>query len=1356
MDDSKVQSLITQCKSNDIDAKVDALTKLQAEFEAGAEIPDPDALIATLKTCLRTPNQHLTTATLAALPPLLPLLVAHFPTAPGTGASTPTSPAASTSSAHPAPVDAYTLRQVLLAFLPAGGVVDRLGDARERARDKARETLVLLGGMAFRLSGGSSVHGRQKDGRPETPLALFEKHLRENGLASKVWRVREQAILTLVHIRRAHHLFPIRPYLPALVEALEDTDGNVRECARQSVVELFTGPGVTDAARADLKREMAKKGVRKAIVDGVLAKLLVGGGGTSSPGTLSEAGSENGDAAAGREYVPPSIALMNRRPTAGAFTGSSSGSGAPTRTVSQGTAREPPRPASRAATVQSPVPIEGPSAPGGTPAGGSEVRPVYIASSRDLETEFASMLKHFEGKETEHNWAAREKAIQRVRGMLKGDVHERFTDTFLFGLKNGFIDASLKTLVSLRTTVSANTCFLYSELAIALGTALDPFCEALLTNLFRMSSLTKKITAQQSQATLSTIVSYTSAHPRLIMPLLWNTLQDKAVQTRAYATSHVKTYLEVHSTRSRNAIEAAGGVEVLEKCIKKALSDANPGVRDNARKSFWVFEGVWQERGRAILDSLDPVARKQLEKACPNPEVIAAIPAVSTPITKKSSVAAAIAASRAKAKAIATAPPTLRHQATSTSHAVRAMSPPSKRPTSPSLSTSSSTGGVRATSPTPRYPSTQPRARVPSATLSRSVSSSVVSAARSRSGPQPPRSPPSPTPDPTLRRHATSPLVSTSPSSPNANSVFRRAVQTALPASPPRATLANVSPTPRPPVPRVGLQAAVPVHRESLSIAGLHHMAGTEDESLLLATTIPIPEDSDSEIDDEPGQQYPISFSAPFEMYPPVAAPRSQAASFSPRSSSSRPGPSNALSTATSSPPAGVPQPIVEDALRARAEQAESAAERLLELVEPEEDGAHPSPIPPSLLLRGSEATPKVKPGSRATTGPTYFKVPATMPKTPVNRHESIMRQAALFQDSPAPNGKTASLFDIVDGRDHAREWWGKRMSLLSDGSPLLSVEDSGRELQGYISVLEQGLADVRVLKKLAGLCTQNRVDESMSPVFPAFSVPATPTPLAGSSRALPPLTSDLWTPQKNFDRLFNALIKFLDPRKDTEVLEYGLIVLWEMLENQAPLLEGREADIFTTLLQTRYCAQSSLMQATNMFRDALTNRIEPVYGLTTLHASIRVFWETPFPATSNVEVKDGTYAFGLIALGKFILRLPAEVLEDELPRLRTTLISALTDSSSESSLMVREAAAASIIAAQLVLRDETHLFALLDGLPDDKKNLLTYLFDKHGSRGSVETTGPSGMEKLEREMRRLDNRTNTPPRPTQSGIVSM
>lgn len=81
-------------------------------------------------------------------------------------------------------------------------------------------------------------------------------------------------------------------------------------------------------------------------------------------------------------------------------------------------------------------------------------------------------------------------------------------------------------------------------------------------------------------------------------------------------------------------------------------------------------------------------------------------------------------------------------------------------------------------------------------------------------------------------------------------------------------------------------------------------------------------------------------------------------------------------------------------------------------------------------------------------------------------------------------------------------------------------------------------------------------------------------------------------------------------------------------------------------------------MEATNTIRDALTMRVEPVYGLTTMHASLRTFYACPPPLFSDETVKLASYAFGIIALGKFILRLPAEILEEELPRLKATLIS--------------------------------------------------------------------------------------------------
>lgn len=143
----------------------------------------------------------------------------------------------------------------------------------------------------------------------------------------------------------------MRPYLSLLVDCLEDTDPHVRDCARHSIVELFLGPAVTDAARADLKKEMAKKGVRKTIVDGVLMKLMSGAPAPSQ--SQSHEGSENGEASAPKEYIPPSLMLQGRRPRVGSQSAGSQTEGH-VRTGSQDSTKEIPRPTSRAAVTTPP------------------------------------------------------------------------------------------------------------------------------------------------------------------------------------------------------------------------------------------------------------------------------------------------------------------------------------------------------------------------------------------------------------------------------------------------------------------------------------------------------------------------------------------------------------------------------------------------------------------------------------------------------------------------------------------------------------------------------------------------------------------------------------------------------------------------------------------------------------------------------------------------------------------------------------------------------------------------------------------------------------------------------------------
>jgi CLIP-associating protein 1/2 len=148
-----------------------------------------------------------------------------------------------------------------------------------------------------------------------------------------------------------------------LVDCLEDTDPHVRECARHSIVELFSGPGVTDAARADLKKELLKKGVRKTIVDGVLTKLLTGGIGSNPQNHEGSENDEGTNSSKNKEYIPPSMALQAKKPQAIGPGGGLS------RTLSHSNFKEFQRPASRAAIASPPPQM---------PAEISEIHAVYV------------------------------------------------------------------------------------------------------------------------------------------------------------------------------------------------------------------------------------------------------------------------------------------------------------------------------------------------------------------------------------------------------------------------------------------------------------------------------------------------------------------------------------------------------------------------------------------------------------------------------------------------------------------------------------------------------------------------------------------------------------------------------------------------------------------------------------------------------------------------------------------------------------------------------------------------------------------------------------------------------------------
>jgi CLIP-associating protein 1/2 len=540
----------------------------------------------------------------------------------------------------------------------------------------------------------------------------------------------------------------------------------------------------------------------------------------------------------------------------------------------------------------------------------------------------------------------------------------------------------------------------------ALGTAYEPFVELTIIPLFRLGSLTKKIVANQTQNTAKAIILHAHPHPRLILPMLLQGVQDKNLSVRQYSIAHLRTVVETSHSRSKSLIETTGGLDVLEKCIKKSLIDQNAGLRDSARALFWAFETVWRERAEAIANTLDATARKQLDKAAPSGLSPLTPPASAVVETKKSSVAAAIAASRAKARQIAAAPPTLRHAATA--HA-STMASQARRPPSPNSPSANRTAPTSFSPPPTAKRSSgifQKSATSPSLgqTTTRSPSNTKAPSNASMSPPSSPTQ--SPTHKPlNISRTTTSPSASQAHlrSPPNNITTLKSSLSTRS-ASPPVSSKRAAQPKRASGIfssPKGTSLSPTPVANDTLTLSP--HQS--DDESLMRVRA--------------PNSEAGSNESLPM-------------ASFSDAVTSTPPSRAGTTALTRSTNPLKVPGPVIEDDLRARAAQAESAAERLLEELSEPDETAQINQLSRSLVSSASTTPGK---GSRSSKSngtkqqaQSHSGVNNNL-STPVNKRATVLRQVAAFQDSPPYKGGSHSIVERLQDNRNESSWWLKRVA---------------------------------------------------------------------------------------------------------------------------------------------------------------------------------------------------------------------------------------------------------------------------------------------------------------------------------------
>lgn len=243
-------------------------------------------------------------------------------------------------------------------------------------------------------------------------------------------------------------------------------------------------------------------------------------------------------------------------------------------------------------TGASSAPSERPITPMGERKG-ETVEPMYVNTQRELDEIVRDMHYWFEGKETEQNWMKREESMTTLRRLIAGNAVSDFHDAFLNGVR-GLLDGILKGVTSLRTSLSKEGCTLVQDVANSFGSGIDSMVELLMQTFLKLSAATKKIISQLANSTIDIILSNASYSNRLLQHIS-SACQDKNVQPRLYATGWLKTIINQEEQHKAH-IENTGGVELIEKSIKRGLGDANPGVREKMRATYWTFAKIWPAR----------------------------------------------------------------------------------------------------------------------------------------------------------------------------------------------------------------------------------------------------------------------------------------------------------------------------------------------------------------------------------------------------------------------------------------------------------------------------------------------------------------------------------------------------------------------------------------------------------------------------------------------------------------------------------------------------------------------------------------------------------------------------------------
>lgn len=236
-----------------------------------------------------------------------------------------------------------------------------------------------------------------------------------------------------------------------------------------------------------------------------------------------------------------------------------------------------------------------------------------------LSHEINNLLTPFyERKETESNWKARQANIITMREnfIINEQLIKDNKDELVLALRDmNFIDNIARAILSLRTSLSLNSCQLLKELLELLCDSMPiTLLDQIFTLLKQLLSSTKKISSQMaSHCLMIMFFSINEFHNKLFQ----NTfilMNEKSIIPRNASAILLRVFI----IKFGKKIKLDSNLLYVEEWLKKGLADAQITVRDSMKLTFWYFYKAYPEQAKILLhNSFSSQLKKSLESSIP-------------------------------------------------------------------------------------------------------------------------------------------------------------------------------------------------------------------------------------------------------------------------------------------------------------------------------------------------------------------------------------------------------------------------------------------------------------------------------------------------------------------------------------------------------------------------------------------------------------------------------------------------------------------------------------------------------------------------------------------------------------------